>query len=59
VGENSLIEKSSIKNSIIGNEVKIVNSNIFDSVVGDGSEIINVKGKFIVGSNSLITEKEC
>jgi glucose-1-phosphate thymidylyltransferase len=59
VGGNSLIEKSSIKNSIIGNEVKIVNSDIFDSIVGDNTEIRNAKGKFIVGSDSLITEKEC
>jgi glucose-1-phosphate thymidylyltransferase len=59
VGTNSLIEKSSIKNSIIGNEVKIINSDIFDSVVGDYTEIANVKGRIIVGSNSLITEKEC
>ncbi len=59
VGENSLIEKSSIKNSIIGNGAKIVNSDIFDSVVGDNVEIVNATGKFIVGSNSLIKGKEC
>jgi glucose-1-phosphate thymidylyltransferase len=59
VGGNSLIEKSSIENSIIGNAAKIVNSDIFDSVIGDGVEIVNAKGKFIVGSNSLITGKEC
>jgi glucose-1-phosphate thymidylyltransferase len=59
VGKNSIIEKSSIKNSIIGNEVEIVNSDIFDSVVGDHTKIANAKGKVIVGSNSLITEKEC
>jgi glucose-1-phosphate thymidylyltransferase len=59
VGENSLIEKSNIKNSIVGNAVKIVNSDILDSVIGDGTEIINAKGKFIVGSNSLIKGKEC
>ncbi len=58
VGENSLIEKSSIGNSIIGNSVRIVNSDIFDSIIGDESEIINVKGKFIVGSNSFIRGKE-
>ncbi|MBN1694907.1 NTP transferase domain-containing protein [candidate division WOR-3 bacterium] len=58
VGENSLIEKSSIRNSIIGNSVKIVNSDIFDSIIGDESEIINVKGKFILGSNSFIRGKE-
>ena len=54
VGENSLIENSSIKNSIIGNEVKIIGSNIFDSIIGNGSEIINLNGKFLVGSDSLI-----
>jgi len=59
VGENSLIEKSSIENSIIGNAVKIVNSDISDSVIGDGAEIVNAKGKFIVGSNSVIYGKEC
>jgi glucose-1-phosphate thymidylyltransferase len=58
VGENSLIEKSSIRNSIIGNSVKIVNSDIFDSIIGDESEIINVRGKFVVGSNSLVRGKE-
>jgi glucose-1-phosphate thymidylyltransferase len=59
VGENSLIEKSNIKNSIIGNRVKIENSEIFDSVIGDGSRVTNAKGKFIVGSDSVITGKEC
>lgn len=58
VGGNSLIEKSSIRNSIIGNAVKIVNSDIYDSIVGDESEIVNARGKFIVGSNSLIKGKE-
>ena len=58
VGENSLIEKSSIKNSIVGNAVKIVNSDIYDSIIGDESEIVNARGKFVVGSNSLIIEKE-
>lgn len=59
VGENSLIEKTSIRNSIIGNAVKIVDSNIFDSIIGDDSEIINARGKFVVGSNSLVWGKEC
>jgi len=59
VGEDSLIEKSSIENSIIGNEVKILNSNIFDSIIGNGTEVINSSGKFVVGSNALIYGKEC
>ena len=59
VGENSLIEKSSIRNSIIGNAVKIVDSDIFDSIIGDGSLVINVRGKFIVGSNSFVRGEEC
>ncbi len=59
VGENSLIEKSIISNSIIGNEVKIVNSDIFDSVIGNNVEIINASGRFVVGSNSKIYGKEC
>lgn len=59
VGESSLIEKTSIRNSIIGNAVKIVDSNIFDSIIGDDSEIINARGKFVVGSNSLVWGKEC
>lgn len=54
VGEHSLIEKSNIKNSIIGNNVKIVNSNIFDSIIGDGTELINSDGRFVIGSDSLI-----
>lgn len=54
VGEDSLIEKSNIKNSIIGNKVKIINSNIFDSIIGDSTELINSSGRFVVGSNSLI-----
>lgn len=58
VGENTLIEKSSIRNSIIGNAVKIVDSDIFDSIIGDESELVNARGKFIVGSNSLIRRKE-
>jgi len=58
VGENSLIEKSSIRNSIICNAVKIVNSHIFDSIIGDESEIVNVRGKFIVGSNTFVRGKE-
>jgi glucose-1-phosphate thymidylyltransferase len=59
VGESSLIEKTSIRNSIIGNAVKIVDSHIFDSIIGDESEVVNASGKFIVGSNSLIWGKEC
>jgi glucose-1-phosphate thymidylyltransferase len=59
VGGNSLIEKTSIRNSIIGNTVKIVDSNIFDSIIGDDSEIVNAKGKLVVGSNSLVWGKEC
>jgi UDP-3-O-[3-hydroxymyristoyl] glucosamine N-acyltransferase len=59
IGENSLIEKSNIKNSIIGNKVKIENSEIFDSVIGDGSMVTYAKGKFIVGSDSVIRGKEC
>lgn len=59
VGGNSLIEKTSIRNSIIGNDVKIVDSNIFDSIIGDDSEIVNAKGKLVVGSNSLVWGKEC
>lgn len=59
VGESSLIEKTIIKNSIIGNNVKIVNSNISDSIIGDKSEVVNVKGKLIVGSNALVRGKEC
>jgi glucose-1-phosphate thymidylyltransferase len=58
VGENSLIEKTIIKNSIIGNTVKIVNSDIYDSIIGDGSLVVNVKGKFIVGSSSSVRGKE-
>jgi glucose-1-phosphate thymidylyltransferase len=58
VGENSLIEKTIIKNSIIGNAVKIVNSDIYDSIIGDESEVENVRGKFIVGSNSQVRGKE-
>jgi UDP-3-O-[3-hydroxymyristoyl] glucosamine N-acyltransferase len=57
LGGNSLIEESSIENSIIGNGVKITNSNIFDSIIGDNTEIINCNGKFVVGSNSIINEK--
>jgi glucose-1-phosphate thymidylyltransferase len=58
VGENSLIEKTIIRNSIIGNKVKIVDSDIYDSIIGDESEVVNARGKFIVGSNSLIKGKE-
>ncbi len=58
VGESSLIEKTIIRNSIIGNAVKIVNSDIYDSIIGDESEVVNARGKFIVGSNSLIRGKE-
>lgn len=58
VGENSLIEKTIIKNSIIGNEVKIVNSDIYDSIIGDESEVVNARGKFVVGFNSQIRGKE-
>jgi glucose-1-phosphate thymidylyltransferase len=58
VGENSFIEKSSISNSIIGNNVKIFNSHIYDSIIGDETEIVNGEGKFIVGFNSVVLEKE-
>lgn len=59
VGENSLIEKSNIRNSIIGNRVKIVNSNIFDSVIGNDVKVVSLNGNFVVGSNSVICGKEC
>jgi glucose-1-phosphate thymidylyltransferase len=58
IGEHSSIEKSSISNSIIGNNVKIVNSHIYDSIIGDETEIANGRGKFIVGFNSVVLEKE-
>lgn len=58
IGQNSFIESSDIRNSIVGDTVKIVNSDIYDSVIGNGSEIVNVRGKVIVGSNSVFTGKE-
>ncbi|MEO0294002.1 MAG: sugar phosphate nucleotidyltransferase [candidate division WOR-3 bacterium] len=58
LGENSVIERSTVKNSIIGNRVRISNSDIFDSIIGDDTVIVNIKGKIISSSNSIIAGKE-
>lgn len=58
IGSGSVIENSFIENSIIWNDVNIINSYINESIIGNRAEIRNSRGVFHLAANSLIIGKE-
>jgi len=51
---NSTIEKSTIQNSLIGNDCRIANSNIRDSIIGNHCRIADLKGAINLGDYNEI-----
>ncbi|MEO0150422.1 MAG: sugar phosphate nucleotidyltransferase [candidate division WOR-3 bacterium] len=49
ISEGVIIKNSSIRNSIIMENSKVLNVNIENSIIGSNCEISNVKGKIILG----------
>lgn len=58
IGSGSVVENSQVVNSIICSEVSILNSHIYDSIIGNRVEITDSNGIFHLAADSVIVGKE-
>lgn len=58
VGSDCFIGNSSVKNSIIGNGVKLENATIEDSIIGNRVRVEGYAGSVYLGSDAFISGKE-
>ena len=54
IGKGSVIEHSTIRDSVIGDRTRIARSELAHSLIGDEVVLVGIKGEVTVGDNSEV-----